>query len=364
MFIEILADYGLFFAKVATIVIAIVIVIGAAVGMSQRGGGEGPEGRLEVKKINDKLRDLADTLRAAVLDEHAYKQQQKLEKQSRKQTDKAAKKSAKQQPAGNDSASSPADGTPGNVYVLAFDGDMKASAVEHLREEITAVLTLATSNDEVVVKLESPGGLVHAYGLAASQLVRFRENKIPLTVCVDAVAASGGYMMACIADRLIAAPFAVIGSIGVVASLPNFNKVLKKNDVDYELLTAGEYKRTLTMLGENTDAGRRKFIEDLEETHTLFKDFVNEYRPSLDIAKVATGETWYGQKALEQGLIDELGTSDEYLMRRAEAASVFQVKYVEKKNWQEKLGMAAQGALQRSLDAVVSRALQSWNTRH
>ena len=363
MLIELLADYGLFFAKVATVVIAIIIVIGAAVGMGQR-GTEGPDGRLEVKKINDRLRELADTLRAVVLDEHAYKQHQKHEKLSRKQSDKAAKKSAKKKlPVAADSEQGEA-AAPENVYVLEFDGDMKASAVERLREEITAVLTLATSKDEVVVKLESPGGLVHAYGLAASQLVRFRENNIPLTVCVDAVAASGGYMMACIANRLVAAPFAVIGSIGVVASLPNFNKVLKKYDVDYELLTAGEYKRTLTMLGENTDAGRRKFIDDLEETHTLFKDFVNEYRPSLDIARVATGETWYGQKALEQGLVDELGTSDEYLMRAAESASVFQVKYVEKKNWQEKLGMAGQAALEKTLDSALARALQSWNTRH
>ena len=362
MLIELLAQYGLFFAKVATFLIAVIILITVAVSAGQR-GGDG-EGRLEVKKINDRYQQMEDVMRSAVLDEHAIKELDKAEKQKQKEKDKAAKKAAKQlskQSKAEDNDQKAADS---QVYVLDFDGDMKASEVENFREEITTVLTLAKPEDEIVVRLESPGGMVHSYGLASSQLARIRSANIPLTICVDKVAASGGYMMACIADKILAAPFAVIGSIGVVASLPNFNKVLKKFDVDYDVLTAGEYKRTLTMLGENTEAGRKKFIDDLEETHELFKGFVGEYRPKLDIPLVATGETWYGKVALEKQLVDGISTSDEYISQRVKEASVFEVKYVQKKSWQEKLGVAAQAAVEKSIDKVIAKGLHSWTTRH
>jgi serine protease SohB len=233
------------------------------------------------------------------------------------------------------------------VFVLSFVGDVSASAVSHLREEVTAVLTQATSNDEVVVKLESPGGMVHSYGLASSQLDRVRQAKIPLTVCVDEVAASGGYMMACVADKILAAPFAVIGSIGVVAQMPNFSKVLKKNDVDYEILTAGKYKRTMTMLGENTDAARKKFVAELEEVHVLFKSHVSTMRPKVDIDKIATGETWYGTQALDLALVDGIQTSDDYLVTRSKEARLFEVVFERKKKIHERLGLAAEQSADR-----------------
>ena len=374
MFIELLAEYGLFFAKVATFLIAIVLLISVVVNAGSR-GGEG-EGRLEVKKLNDRYKQMEEIMQHAVLDEHVIKLRDKAEKQEQKKKDKAAKKEAKKlakvdakkaDAESNSSSSSDeavTEAVKGNVYVLDFDGDMKASEVENFREEITTVLTLATPEDEVVVRLESPGGMVHSYGLASSQLARIRSANVPLTICVDKVAASGGYMMACIADKILAAPFAVIGSIGVVASLPNFNKVLKKLDVDYDVLTAGEYKRTLTMLGENTEEGRKKFIDDLEETHELFKSFVGEFRPKLDIPLVATGETWYGKVALEKLLVDGISTSDEYISQRVKETSVFEVKYVQKKSWQEKLGVSAQAAVEKSLDKVISKSLHSWTTRH
>ena len=374
MFIELLAEYGLFFAKVATFLIAIVLLISVVANAGSR-GGEG-EGRLEVKKLNDRYKQMEEIMQHAVLDEHVIKLRDKAEKQEQKKKDKAAKKEAKKlakvEAKKTDTESNSAsisdeavtEAIKGNVYVLDFDGDMKASEVENFREEITTVLTLATPEDEIVVRLESPGGMVHSYGLASSQLARIRSANVPLTICVDKVAASGGYMMACIADKILAAPFAVIGSIGVVASLPNFNKVLKKLDVDYDVLTAGEYKRTLTMLGENTEEGRKKFIDDLEETHELFKSFVGEFRPKLDIPLVATGETWYGKVALEKLLVDGISTSDEYISQRVKETSVFEVKYVQKKSWQEKLGVSAQAAVEKSLDKVISKSLHSWTTRH
>ncbi|MCB1842493.1 MAG: protease SohB, partial [Halioglobus sp.] len=233
------------------------------------------------------------------------------------------------------------------LYVMDFDGDLRASATDSLREEISVVLSQAGEGDEVLLRVESPGGLVHGYGLAASQLRRIRDAGVPLTVAVDKVAASGGYMMACVGDRILAAPFAVLGSIGVLAQLPNFHRLLKKHEIDFELMTAGQYKRTLTVFGENTEEGRAKFLQELEETHDLFKAFVSENRPSLNIDKVATGEVWYGSQALAEGLIDEVKTSDALVQERLADWDVFAVKFVHKKNWQEKLGLAAEGTLTR-----------------
>ncbi|PKM21310.1 MAG: protease SohB, partial [Gammaproteobacteria bacterium HGW-Gammaproteobacteria-14] len=234
--------------------------------------------------------------------------------------------------------------------VLDFDGDVRASAVDNLRREISAVLQIAEGKDEVLVRLESPGGMVHSYGLAASQLRRITSQGVTLTVCVDQVAASGGYMMACIADKIVAAPFAVLGSIGVVAQIPNFHRLLKKNDIDIELLTAGEYKRTLTMFGQNTDGDRAKFQEELEDTHSLFKDFVRDNRRGLDISRVATGEHWYGLRALDLGLVDELMTSDEYLLRRSKEADLFEVSWQVKRTLAERLGLGAEAAMERVVE--------------
>ncbi|MEM7292965.1 MAG: protease SohB, partial [Pseudomonadota bacterium] len=245
------------------------------------------------------------------------------------------------------------------IFVLDFDGDIKASAVSCLRREITAILSLAGEQDELVVRLESGGGMVHAYGLAASQLQRIKDAGVTLTVCVDKVAASGGYMMACVANKLMAAPFAIIGSIGVVAQIPNFHRLLKKNDVDFELITAGEYKRTLTLFGENTEKGRAKFVEDIEEIHVLFKEFVAEQRPNLEVEKVATGEIWFGQRAIDKQLVDELITSDEYIARACDDADVFEVKYVEKKSIPERFGIAAQAALDNTLLKWLDRGRSS-----
>jgi serine protease SohB len=238
------------------------------------------------------------------------------------------------------------------VYVLSFDGDMEASGLESLRQEITAVLTMAEPQDEVMLRLESPGGMVHAYGLASSQLLRFKQKNIPLTVCVDKVAASGGYMMACVADRLIAAPFAILGSIGVLVQLPNIHRLLKKNDVDFEMITAGEYKRTLTPFSEITEKGREKVKQDVEEMHDLFKQWVKQYRPVVDIDQIATGETWVGLQAQEHNMVDMISTSDDYLVQACDQADVYEVNYEIRVPLAEKLG----GVLQKAMD----KTLMNW----
>jgi serine protease SohB len=308
-------DYLEFLAKAATIVVGVIAVIG--VGMSMGLRRSSPEGgHLDVRKLNDRLEDMGRVMRQAFLPESAFKK-------SIKQEDRARKKADKERGASDDRR---------RVYVLDFDGDLQASKVDHLRNEITAVLTSARDQDEVVVRIESPGGMVHGYGLAASQLERVRQRKIRLVTAVDKVAASGGYLMAAVSDYIIAAPFALVGSIGVVAQIPNVHRLLKKHDVDVEVLTAGKYKRTLTVFGENTEQGRAKFVEELEDVHALFQEFVQTNRPQVSIDEIATGEAWYGRRALEHRLVDELSTSDAYLTKACEDSDVYEVRWVEHKN--------------------------------
>ena len=246
------------------------------------------------------------------------------------------------------------------IYVLDFKGDMAASAVESLREEITLILSTAKAGrDRIIVRLESPGGMVHGYGLAAAQLVRLREAGFHVTICVDKVAASGGYMMACIANEVISAPFAIVGSIGVVAQVPNFNRLLKENKIDFELYTAGQYKRTVTMFGENTEEGKAKFEEELQQTHALFKHFVEKYRPQLNVEKVATGEHWYGQDALDLNLVDKLQTSDEYLLGLLPQHDVYLIQTRKKPTLGEKLGLQAAQIADSFIPAVMNKVVNT-----
>lgn len=320
---DVLLQYALFLAKTLTWVAAILIVAGSLFAAAREARAHLSGERLEVKKLNERFRDMADILREPLTSAHEHKEESKRRKAEDKARAKAEKKgTAPIKP---------------RVFVLDFDGDVQASAVTALREEISAVVQVARAEDEVLLRLESPGGLVHSYGLAASQLVRLRDKRLKLTVAVDQVAASGGYLMACVADRIIAAPFAVVGSIGVIAQLPNFHRVLKKHEVDIELHTAGEHKRTITMFGENTEAGRQKFREELDDTHGLFKEFVKAHRPQLDVASVATGEHWFGTRALSLKLVDELKTSDDWLLERSANADLVQVSYQRKRSLPDRL---------------------------
>ena len=331
--IDILMQYGLFLAKAVTIVITIAIIIILGMSLSKRGR---PQEKLEVNNLNKKYDSMALALKRSVLPRKHYKQEAKAEKARQK-----AEKKTKKEPDGKK-----------RVFVLNFHGDIKASAVASLREEITTVLTMATSKDEVLVRLENAGGLVHEHGLAASQLLRIKDRKIPLTVAVDKVAASGGYLMACVANKIIAAPFAIVGSIGVLAQLPNFHRLLDKHGVDFEQIKAGEFKRTVTVFGKNTDKDRKKLKEEIEDTHELFKNFVAENRPDLDIKRVATGEHWYGTRALELKLINNVRTSDDYLLAASKNADLYEVTYTTKKTLSEKLVA--------NMQSIIDNTLLSW----
>lgn len=350
---EFLTDYGLFLAKMVTLVVAVVAVVSVILSAAHKSKGSDDDGELRVRRLNEYYRKLRETLQSRLLEESERKSWLKALKKEKK-AEKKARKSAGESRTAEDAARP-------RVFVLDFDGDIKASDTDGLRRSITAVLAVAEPGlDEVVVRLESGGGLVHSYGLAAAQLDRIRDKGVALTACVDKVAASGGYMMACVADRIVASPFAILGSIGVVAQLPNFHRFLKNKDVDVEILTAGEHKRTLTVFGENTEKGRKKFLEDLEDTHVLFKDYVSERRPSLDIKAVATGDIWFGRRALEVNLIDEIRTSDDYLIEACDRADVVSIGYHRKKTLPEKLGLATSAALEHT----VWRLLGTWRNQN
>lgn len=329
-----LLNEALVFAAKGFVVFLTVVSIAAvlfALGRRRRLGGA----RLEVRQLNDRFLALADTLRHEIWTKKDLKALFKERKKEHGQE-------APQKP---------------SVFVLDFSGDILASATRSLREEITAVTEVAKPEDEVVVRLESPGGAVPHYGLAAAQLARLKEKKVKLTVCIDRVAASGGYMMACVADQIIAAPFSIIGSIGVVAQVPNVHRLLKKHDVDIQEMTAGEFKRTVSVLGEITEKGRAKFQAQLEETHALFKDFVQSQRPKLDVGQVSTGEYWLGRRAKELGLVDLLGTSDGYLLERSRQANLYRLHYKPERSLRERMGGAAADAADRALVAVLSRLM-------
>ena len=316
--LDYLLQYGLFLAEAVTVVAAVIAVVLVAVAVARQRGGSGAE-KLEVRDLGARYREMKRTLEGGLLGA-----------KERKAAAKARKREAKVRRK---------EGRPDRprVFVLDFKGDIRASAVASLREEVTAVLALARPEDEVLVRLESAGGLVHDHGLAASQLMRVRERGIALTVSVDKIAASGGYMMACVADRILAAPFAVLGSIGVLAQIPNFHRLLDRHGIDFEQFKGGEYKRTVTLFGENTDADREKLKQDIDDIHGIFKSFVAEQRPGLDIEKVATGEHWLARRAKDLGLCDTLVTSDDYLLEANERAELVGVRFVAPKRLSARL---------------------------
>ncbi|UYF98410.1 MULTISPECIES: protease SohB [unclassified Halomonas] len=330
------AEIGTFLVQ-SVILTLLVLLAGFLLMRGKRGGERGAS--LKVESLNDQRRARNRRLKVNATAQGARKKLIKQLRREEKERQKTAKKSE--------------EGAAARLWVLDFHGDIKASRTEQFAEEVSAVIEVAGAQDEAVIRLESGGGLVHAYGLAAAQLDRLREAGITTTVCIDKVAASGGYMMACTAHHIKAAPFAVIGSIGVVAQVPNIHRLLKRNDIDVEMLTAGRYKRTLTVLGENTEEGRAKFIDDLENTHKLFKQYVARHRPAMDIDRLATGEIWYGSEALDERLIDSVGTSEAYLVERMKEVEAFTVK-LEPPNT---LGRRISIAVSSGIEQAVTKAL-------
>lgn len=298
---EFLSQYGLFLLKSVTLVVAILVLFAGIFSMGRK-----PKPKLEITSLNDQYDHTSSLMKKEILGKKADKKKKKLANQP-------------------------------TLFVLDFNGDIKASQVDQLREEISAILSIAKTEDEVLIRLDSPGGVVNGYGLAAAQLQRIRDRNIPLTVCIDKIAASGGYLMACVANSIIAAPFAIIGSIGVVAQIPNFHRWLKKNNIDIELITAGEYKRTLTVFGENDDKGRKKFKEDMEKIHIAFRDYILVNRSQVNIDEVSTGEHWLAKDAFSLRLVDKLSTSDEYLINRMKNFNAFKLTIQPKSSLVNKL---------------------------
>lgn len=326
-----LTEYGIFLAKVITLVVAILFVIATIASLKAKAKRE-PKGSLVLKKINDHYEAIEQQIKSELLSKKEWKQEKKSSKRNKP-------KNTQPKPA---------------LFVLNFHGDVRASAIHALRREITALLLVAKPTDRILLKLESGGGVVNAYGLAASQLERLKTANLPLTIAIDKVAASGGYMMACVANEIIAAPFAVVGSIGVVAQLPNVHKLLEKNNIEFEQITAGEYKRTLTVFGENTKEGRRKVQAEVNEMHHLFKDFIKQHRQQVNIESVATGEHWFAIQTIEKALVDKIQTSDDYLLSHKDTHTIYSVQYRIKKTFTERFGHYTQLAVDRLFGSYVA----------
>ncbi|MYB88751.1 MAG: protease SohB [Proteobacteria bacterium] len=325
--LEFISEYGLFLTKVLTILIFVWIVISLLSSLSKKSRAVD---HLEITHLNKKYKSMADTLLLSLLPKKEFRKTRKQSKKEARQEKKRTSSEVRKR-----------------IFVLNFLGNIRATAVRHLRKEITAIQSVAPSRDEVLVCLENTGGLVHEHGFAASQLLRIKQKDIPLTVSIDKVAASGGYMMACVADKIIAAPFAVVGSIGVLAQIPNFNRMLDKHGVDFELMKAGELKRTLTMFGKNTHEDREHFNRQLEDTHALFKEFVKDHRPGLEIDKVSTGEHWLASRALELNLVDTLITSDDYLLQASHDADIYEVNYTVPKTLSERIAASVHASTEK-----------------
>ncbi|NQJ21899.1 protease SohB [Streptococcus suis] len=332
MWETIFIEYGIFFLKVVTFLLAILLFLV----LSTKIKSKKPDGQVTITDLSEKLLEQQEQFEKELLDKKAYKklQEEREQESSEQETEDPVKR----------------------LFVLDFEGDIQAKQVDNLREEITAILTLASQGDEVLLRLESPGGSVYGYGLGASQLLRLKDKQIPLTIAVDKVAASGGYLMASVADTIVAAPFALVGSIGVVAEIPNIHRLLKKHEIDVDVMTAGKYKRTLTVIGENTPEGKEKFQEELNDVHALFKEFVSENRPILDIEQVSTGETWYGTSAKKVHLVDEITTSDDLILGQIHDKQVLLVKYEEKKSLINQIGVQVETSLSNLLLKLVNKS--------
>ena len=321
MILELFSNYGLFLLKTLTVLISILFILSFIINSKKNK----TEGNLQITNINKDLENLEEYIKKNILSNSDFKKFSKNKKKNKKINEK-------------------------RLFIIDFKGNIRASGIISLRREISGIILAHKEGDEVLIRLENSGGTVHEHGLAASQLKRIRDKKIPLTVCVDKVAASGGYMMACVANKIIASPFAIIGSIGVLAQIPNFNKLLKNKGIDFEQHTAGDFKRTVTMFGENTDKDREKLNEQLEDIHVLFKSFITSQRKNIDISKVATGEYWYGKNALDLNLIDQIMTSDEYILNMREKFNIIQVKYVPAKTLTSKFSNASAKISQKILN--------------
>jgi len=315
---DFLSAYGLFLAQLATFVLLVIVAVVLFAATRRRGQAEG----LVVEHLNRRYEDSADELKVIIEGKARFKKEAKVRSKQRKREEKARAKEESPKP---------------RLFVLDFKGDLRASAAASLREEVSAIVRVARPQDRVLVRLENSGGTVHEHGFAASQLTRLKSHGLTLLVAVDKVAASGGYLMACVAHKLIAAPFAIVGSIGVLAQLPNFHRLLEDKGVDFEQVMAGRYKRTLTMFGKNTEEGRAKLQQEVEDIHELFKSQIRDHRPQVDLDSVATGEHWYGIRALERKLVDELRTSDDFLLEAAKDQELYHLAYKRRRTWQERM---------------------------
>ena len=162
----------------------------------------------------------------------------------------------------------------------------------------------------ILVRIDSPGG-----GVAPSQeiydaLKRAREKGKPVVASIGSLGASGGYYIACAADKIVADPGSVTGSIGVIMQFPVIRDLLRKLGIDYEVIKSGEFKDIASPLRPMTDKERRLLKEVILDVYSQFVDVVAESRglPKDSVLKIADGRILSGRQAYELGLVDTLGS--------------------------------------------------------
>lgn len=232
------------------------------------------------------------------------------------------------------------------AVLLSFNGDINATEVIEFGRAVSMIVQMKDLVSEVYIIINSGGGVVNGYGLLASEIERLHYSEIETYALIDQVAASGGYMAACVANHVVAAPFAYIGSIGVVSEMPNFNQILSDNGINIEQHTAGKSKRTVTPLGKITDEDRNEFKKKLERIHRSFINHVSHYRNINDADEnknsiIFSGDYWIAEETveLELGLVDEISTSQEFLLDKMKEYNIIEITFQENKTKKSKLSL-------------------------
>jgi protease IV len=165
----------------------------------------------------------------------------------------------------------------------------------------------------IVIRIDSPGG-----GAAAAQeiydyLLGIRESGTPVVASMGSVAASGGYYIACTADSIVANPATLTGSIGVIMSFSNLEGLFDKLGMDFSVIKSGKFKDTGSWSREMTPEERALLQATVDDIHSQFVEAVSSSRGMTvdSVAALADGRIFSGRQALEQGLVDRLGTLED-----------------------------------------------------
>ncbi|MDP3296608.1 MAG: signal peptide peptidase SppA [Thermodesulfovibrionia bacterium] len=182
------------------------------------------------------------------------------------------------------------------------------------RDVIDELKTYAkdSSIKAVVIRIDSPGGAVAPAQEIYKEIVKLKKEK-KVVASMGSVAASGGYYIACPADKIVANPGTLTGSIGVIMEIPNIEGLMKKIGVETKVIKSGKHKDIASMFKSMTEEERKILQSVLDDVHDQFIRAVSEGRNMKyeNIKELADGRIFTGKKAKELGLVDTLGNLDD-----------------------------------------------------